>query len=148
MNLNRPRTQLIAAGVVGLGAALALALPAGAAVVNASPGAPVLKLGSTATLQANGAAVFSTFKITCQPGASVYASVTVAENVAGGFIASGSGSPDSVNCTGRAQTIQQSVIPTQRAFAKGVAFGSAHATVCGSGNCYAVSDEHEIQLKS
>jgi hypothetical protein len=147
MHLTRTRTVLIAASAVGVAAAVALALPAGAAVTTASPPAAVLKLGPTATLVANGAAVFATIKVTCQPGATGYASVTVAENVAGGFIASGSGSSDAIQCTGRPQTINQSVIPDQRAFAKGTAFGSAHLSVCDAATCYTLTDEHVVQIK-
>jgi hypothetical protein len=64
--------------------------------------------------------------------------------VAGRFIASGTGGT-SVDCTGRPQSISQAVTPTQRAFARGVAFGQAHLDVCGN-SCESVLDQHVIQI--
>ncbi|GIH17965.1 hypothetical protein [Rugosimonospora africana] len=141
----RRRTQLLAAGAIGVGAVIAFALPAGAAVVNQSPPAPVLKLGKTATLEANGAVVFAPVTITCPAGTSQYLTVAVTENVAGGFIASGAASLD-VDCTGQSQTVRLAVTPTQRAFTKGVAFGQASIDVCGPYSCKPLRDQHEIQI--
>ncbi|GAA5180550.1 hypothetical protein GCM10023322_13100 [Rugosimonospora acidiphila] len=146
MKFTRRHTLLLASGAVALGATVAFALPAGAAVVDQSPPAPVLKLGATANLQANGAVVFVPVKVTCQPGASAYLSVTVTENVGGGFIASGSGSTDSLTCTGHSQTVNEAVVPTQRAFAKGVAFAQTQMSVCGSVDCARASDQRVIQI--
>ncbi|HEY2674558.1 MAG TPA: hypothetical protein VGJ07_29840 [Rugosimonospora sp.] len=147
MKLTRRHAQLLAVSAIGLGAAVAFALPAGAAVISKSPPAPVLKLGTTATLEANGAVVFAPVKITCPVGSKAYENVTVTENVAGGFIASGSGgSNDSIACTGLQQTISQAVTPTQRAFTKGVAFGQAYLNVCGPQTCQTLTDQRVIQI--
>ena len=147
MNLTRRRTLMLASGAIGLGAAVAFALPAGAAVVNQSPPTPVLKLGATATLKANGAVVFAPVRITCQPGANAFLGVTVTEAVNGGFIASGTGVTDSIPCTGSPQSISQAVTPSQRAFTKGVAFAQARVDVCNSVGCATeVNDQRIIQI--
>jgi hypothetical protein len=146
MKLTRRHTQLLAASAIGLGAVVAFALPAGAAVISKSPPAPVLKLGTTATLEANGAVVFAPVKFTCPVGSTGYESVTVTEAVEGGLIASGSGGTDPIPCTGRQQNINQSVTPTQRAFIKGAAFGQAYLNVCGPQGCQVVRDERVIQI--
>jgi hypothetical protein len=144
MKLNRQHTQLFAAGAVGLGAVVAFALPAGAAVVRQSPPAPVLKLGKTATLEANGAVIFPSVKFTCPAEQEAYVTVQVTEAVAGGFIASGSASTN-VDCTGGRQTLSLAVSPSQRAFTKGVAFGQASIDLCVY-SCGALRDQHEIQI--
>jgi hypothetical protein len=144
MNQSRGRLRLIAVGLIGLTAALAFAVPAGAAVVSKSAPTAALVLGNKATLDANGAVVFASVKVSCTPGKTTYLSVTVTENV-GGFIASGTGNA-TAPCKGHNVTTSIAVTPTQRAFAKGVAFGQAELSVCGGAGCDELLDQHNIQI--
>ena len=147
MKVTRPRLPWVAAVAIGAGAALAVALPAGAAVSVASQSPPVqsVKLGNQATLDANGAVVFAPVKVVCAPGAQAYLSVTVTENV-NGFIASGTANPILRPCDGTTQKLQATVVPTQRAFKKGVAFGQAFLEVCDFNGCRNIADQHNIQI--
>ena len=144
MKVSRRRLPAIAAGVVGLGAALAFALPAGAAVSTQSAPAGVLALGANATLDANGAVVFAPVKVGCRPGSTASLAVTVTENV-NDVIASGT-YYGNVTCDGGQQKLRVAVVPTQRAFKKGVAFGQATLMVCGDSGCQGFADQHSIQI--
>jgi hypothetical protein len=104
----------------------------------------VVKLGSTAKLDANGAVVFAPVQVACAPGSFAYLSVTVAENVKG-FIASGTTNTEVQPCTGQVQSLSVAVIPTQRAFTTGIAFGQAQLQVCGNG-CIEAVDQHTIRI--
>ena len=147
MKVTRPRLPWVAAVAIGAGAALAVALPAGAAVSVASQSPPVqsVKLGNQATLDANGAVVFAPVQVVCSPGDLAFLTVSVTENV-NGFIASGSTSTSGQTCDGTTQKLRLAVVPTQRAFRKGVAFGQAFLEVCGSSGCRNVADQHNIQI--
>jgi hypothetical protein len=146
MKITRTRGQLLAAGAIALGATFAFALPAGAAVSSQSPPTAVLKLANQANIDANGAVVFVPLRFTCRPGSQAYVSAEITENV-GGFIASGSGSTrNELNCSGKAQSVTLAVTPTQRAFAKGVAFGEAYLQVCNSNGCQTVADQRNVQI--
>ena len=146
MKVTRMRALGIAAAAVGAGAVVALAVPAGAAVSLQSQSPPVaaVKLGNRATLDANGAVVFTALGITCPPGASASYQVTVTEAV-GNNIASGS-TFDSVDaCTGSRQNITVAVTPTQHPFRRGVAFGQARLDVCMF-TCKTFRDQHNVQI--
>ena len=145
MKMTRPR--LLAALAIGAGAAMAMALPAGAAVSLQSQSPPVqsVTLGNQATLDANGAVVFAPVKVVCAPGTFAFLSVTVAENV-GGFIASGTAGLEIEPCTGTTQKLTVAVIPNQRAFRKGLAFGQATLNFCDSTGCHNPVDQHNIQI--
>lgn len=146
MKVTRPRLRLLATVAIGVGAALAVALPAGAAVSVASQSPPVqsVKLGNQATLDANGAVVFAPVKVVCAPGVSAFLSVQVTENV-NGFIASGVANDQPV-CDGTTQKLREAVVPTQRAFKKGVAFGQATLTICDFNGCRGIVDQHNVQI--
>jgi hypothetical protein len=140
------RFPLIAALAVSAGAVVAFALPAGAAVSLQSQSPPVaaVKLGDRAKLDAKGAVVFPTVKVTCSPGSFAQLTVQVTEAV-GNDIASGSTSQEIEPCTGKVQNLTIAVTPTNHPFRKGVAFGQAWLTVCSFG-CHTFRDEHNIQI--
>jgi hypothetical protein len=142
----KAKFPLIAAGAIGVGAALAFGLPAGAAVSvqSQSPPTSTVKLGKTARLDANGAVVFAPVKVTCRPGSFTQLSVTVAENV-GGNIASGTTFTEISPCTGTQQKLQIAVIPTQKAFRAGTAFGQATLQSC-TDICRTTVDQHTITI--
>src|SRR5439155_22697507 len=104
MKVRWARFPLIAGAAIAAGAMLAFALPAGASVSVQSQSPPVaaVSLGKKATLDANGAVIFPTVRITCQPGSVASLSVTVTENV-GGHIAKGSITQQIGSCTGSTQ---------------------------------------------
>jgi len=137
---------LVAAATIGIGAAIAFALPAGAnvAVQSQSPSIHTVTLGRTAKLDANGAVVFAPVKLACTPGSTAYVSVKVTQN-AGGRIASGQSYAQIKPCAGKEQTLRISVTPTNVPFRRGVAFGQASLDVCDP-SCTTVSDEHNIQI--
>jgi hypothetical protein len=147
MTLTRRRASWLPAAAIGAGAAAAFALPAGAAVSLQSQSPPVqaVSLGDQATLDANGAVVFAPVKVVCAPGTSAWLTVTVAENV-GGFIASGSASQQVDLCSGTTQQLTVAVIPSQRAFRKGVAFGQATLNFCDFNGCHNAVDQHNIEI--
>jgi hypothetical protein len=139
---------LIAAGAMGVGAVLAFALPAGASVSvqSQSPPTGTVKLGQRATLEANGAVVFAPVKVVCRPGSYTAITVLVAENV-GGNIASGTTYTQVDPCTGQPQSLQIAVVPTQKAFKPGLAWGQATLQTCDdSGTCKSAVDQHEITI--
>jgi hypothetical protein len=143
----KSRFPLIAAGAIGVGAVLAFALPAGAAVSVQSQSPPLgtVKLGQSAKLDANGAVVFAPVKVSCRPGSYASLTVTVAENV-GGNIASGTTYTEVEPCNGTQQKLQIAVIPTQKAFKAGVAFGQATLRACDY-DCKTTVDQHNITIK-
>jgi hypothetical protein len=144
----KAKFPLIAAGAMGVGAVLAFALPAGASVSvqSQSPPAGTVKLGQKATLQANGAVVFAPVKVTCRPGSYTQLTVLVAENV-NGNIASGTTYTQVDPCTGQPQSMQIAVVPTQKAFKAGLAWGQATLQTCNqNGECRTAVDQHEITI--
>jgi hypothetical protein len=146
MNLPRGRLKLIAATAIGVGAVAAFALPAGAAVSLQSQSQPttVVNLGNQARLDANGAVVFASVTVTCGPAYFSSVNVTVTENVGGGRIASGTTVLFPV-CDGTSHKATVSVVPTQRAFRTGVAFGQAVGSFCDE-TCVNIKDEHTINI--
>ena len=145
MKVPRPRLPLVAASAIGVGAVLAFAVPAGAAVSTQSPPDASVRLATTATLDANGAVVFAPVTIACRTGSSVCLTVKVTENV-GGAIASGETTFYDVACTGGKVKLTAAVTPTQRAFRKGVAFGQAFMTVCQPSGCRVLVDQHNVDI--
>jgi hypothetical protein len=111
---------------VAAGAVMAFAMPAGAALSlqSQSPPQAQVQIGRTATLEANGAAVFTAINVVCAPGSYAALNVVVTQAV-GNTIASGQSSRDVQPCTGRPQKLSIAVAATQRPFVKGVAFGQA-----------------------
>jgi hypothetical protein len=89
--------------------------------------------------------VFAPVKVVCAPGTSAWLTVTVAENV-GGFIASGTAGQQVELCSGTTQPLTVAVIPSQRAFRKGLAFGQATLNFCDFTGCHTAVDQHNIQI--
>jgi hypothetical protein len=142
----RIRFPVITALAIGVGAVFALALPAGASVSLQSQSPPVaaVKLGNQAKINAKGAVVFPTVKVTCPPGSFAQLTVQVTETV-GNNIASGATSEEIEPCTGTVQKLTVAVTPINHPFRKGVAFGQAWLTVC-TFNCHTFRNQHNIQL--
>ena len=147
MKAHGMRFAAVAAATVGLGAALAFALPAGAAVSLQSQSPPVgaVQLAKKATLDANGAVVFAPVKVTCPPNTSAFLRVKVTENV-GDAIASGETDESIDLCTGTVQQESVAVTPVQKPFKKGVAFGQAWLEACNQFTCKTSHDFHNIEI--
>jgi hypothetical protein len=135
-----------ATAAIALGALLAFTLPAGAAlsVQSQSPPNATVELGRTATLQANGAAVFTAVNVVCAPGQYTSLEVIVTEAVRN-TIASGRTVRQIYDCTGKPQKLTIAVTPTQRPFVRGVAFGQAAVESCYD-RCQVARDEHTIRI--
>jgi hypothetical protein len=147
MRTGRVRFPLIAGFAVAVGAIVATALPAGASVSLQSQSPPVaaVKLGPKAKLDARGAVVFPTVKVTCAPGDFALLTVQVTEAV-GKDIASGASSQQVSPCTGAVQKFTVAVTPVNHPFRKGVAFGQAWLDVCNGFSCHTFRDFHNIQI--
>ena len=145
--IKQSRLPIVVTGAIGVGAALAFAVPANAGVnvQSESPGVAAVALGAKARLDAEGAVVFAPVKVTCAPGSDAYLTVTVTQAV-GDAIASGQRSRTISPCTGKPQKIELAVNPTQRPFRKGVAYGAAELGICTPARCTTVVDEHNIQI--
>jgi hypothetical protein len=133
-----------------VGAALAYALPASAAVSvqSESPTVRAVQLGAKATLDANGAVVFTPITFACTVGGTARLEVTVTQNV-GDVITSGNKVTWITECTGRAQSMEVTLTPAagQKPFRTGVAFGSVTLDVHDPTSRYGtVTDEHTIQI--
>jgi hypothetical protein len=53
--------------------------------------------------------------------------------------------PSTMSTSGR-QKLRMAVVPSQRAFKKGVAFGQAALEVCDNNGCRGIADQHNIQI--
>ena len=135
-------------GAIAAGAVLAFALPVDAAVSlqSESPPTAEVTLGDTAVLDAKGAVVFAPVNVVCQPGSYASLNVSVTQNVGSG-IASGTTYTQIQQCTGSVQSFEIAVVPTQKAFRRGVAFGQASLYVCLY-TCHTALDEHNIEIVS
>jgi hypothetical protein len=138
-----PVTAVLA---VAVGAVLAYAMPAGAALSlqSESPPRASVEIGRTASLQANGAAVFTAVNVVCAPGGFAQLTVAVTQAV-GNTIASGRTARNIEPCTGRKQKLEVAVTPTQRPFVRGIAFGQAELQTCAN-QCGVVRDERTIRI--
>jgi hypothetical protein len=118
--------SVTAVPAVAIGAVLAFAMPAGAALSlqSQSPPQAQVQIGRTASLQANGAAVFTAVNVVCAPGSYATLTVRVTQAVRD-TIASGETHREVQPCTGRPQKLSVAVTATQRPFVRGIAFGQA-----------------------
>lgn len=142
-----PWTRLVAA--VAGGAGLALAAPMLAAVGQVSPPAPVLTIGPTARLVAQGAAVAVPVQvvITCPVGANPEVSVQLVQ-ATGRDVAHAFGTSDDIVCTGTPQTVEVFATSEDFRFVPGEAFVVARLFACFSGpfgDCI-VQAEREVQI--
>jgi hypothetical protein len=145
MRKGRFQLALVAPLAIAVGALLAFALPAGAAVSVQSESQPSLEvtLGATALLDAKGAVVYVPVTVVCQPASFSSLVVQVTQRV-GSDIASGVAYTD-VDCTGSVQELVIAVTATQNAFRKGVAFGRARLDVCAF-ECVQAVDQHNVEI--
>jgi hypothetical protein len=126
----RPWARLAAA--VGGGAGLALLAPVLAAVGQVSPPAPVLEIGPTARLVAQGAAVAVPLRVvvTCPEGGQASVSVRVVQSV--GFeVAHAFGNENGIPCNGTQQVLEVFATSEDFTLRPGPAFASA-SLFCGS----------------
>lgn len=136
--------RLLAA--IGIGGALAFAVPALPAVGQISPPAVFsVEVGDEATLVARGAAVLVPVEIRCPAGSTGFLSVRVTQR-AGSRIASGSGSTSDFVCTGATQTVEVLVPAQGQAFKKGPAVAEASLFVCGPFFCEQATDIENIEI--
>ena len=131
----------LGAGALALGAVLAFAVPAGAAVnlQSESGGTPVIKIVKQAKLKAGGAATVVTVNLTCPAGAEYNLYVTVTQAI-GGKTTNGAGSTERQTCTG---TTQKAKVPVTVSgggapFKKGDAYAVGTADIYGPGSYFRV----------
>lgn len=113
------------------GVALALTIPALAAVGQTSPPKPVLHIGDTARLVARGAAVEVPVLVivTCSPGSFTSLSVQVTQAI-GRNIGHAYGSVDDLNCDGQPHEVEVFAVAQNLAFRPGEAFAQATLFAC------------------
>lgn len=147
----RPWARLAAA--VGGGVGLALTAPVLAAIGQVSPPAPVLEIGPTARLVAQGAAVAVPVRVvvTCPDGGQANVSIRVVQSV-GYEVAHAYGNENEILCTGTQQVVEVFATSEDFTFRPGPAFATANL-FCGGpfpfpgGQCSA-TDNREITIVS
>lgn len=146
---HRPWARLVAA--VAGGAGLALTAPMLAAVGQVSPPAPVLSIGPTARLVAQGAAVAVPVRVvvTCPQGGSASVSVQVAQAV-GRDVAHAFGDTSDIVCNGTPQDVEVLATSQDFRFFPGPAFVTARL-FCGSfppfpGSGCTAQAQREVQI--
>ncbi|MEH0843747.1 hypothetical protein V6U81_15290 [Micromonospora sp. CPCC 205711] len=138
------RTSLAALGALALGAVLATAQPAAAAVVSETGPLRFLELGSEATIDAKGAVAFAAVTVTCDPGSYGSVQVNLTQSAAN-RLAKGTATKE-VTCDGTPQQVQLTVVASDRPFRTGEAWGSASALVCGDTGCVSLFEEHIVTI--
>jgi hypothetical protein len=132
---------------MGLAAAGAFALPAGADVSVMSPPVAAIQIGSPAVLGVRGAIVTVPVTVVCVRGSTFnFISVEVVQTVGGGNIARGGGSAAVSTCTGGFQNVDVVVTASTMAFRARVAFASATFNSCDAVSCRSASDQREIRV--
>lgn len=124
------------AGAIAVGAALAVALPASAAVQlqSESPARGVAKIVKNAKLKANGAAGVVTFDVNCVPLRDFDSSVKVSQRV-GGKVTSGDTYVYNIRCEADGTNrVKASVVPGPKPFKTGVAFATVRVDFYPGGN--------------
>lgn len=147
----RPWARLAAA--VGGGVGLALTAPVLAAIGQVSPPAPILEIGPTARLVAQGAAVAVPVRVvvTCPEGGEANISIRVVQSV--GFeVAHAYGNEGGLPCTGTQQVVEVFATSEDFTFREGPAFATANL-FCGSpfpipGEQCSATDNREIFIVS
>ncbi|MFJ6166304.1 hypothetical protein ACIQH6_14425 [Micromonospora orduensis] len=144
------RRSLLATGLVAAAATLAFTPSASAsvplrAVAQDEAALTSIALGSTGRLDANGAAVFVPVTLTCSKATEFDVTVKVAQAV-GETMRAGT-TVRRVTCAAATQEVRIAVIPVERPFARGVAFGVVSASSCDPGPaCTTLVDEHRFDL--
>lgn len=147
----RPWARLAVAVAGGVG--LALTAPVMTAIGQVSPPAPVLEIGPTARLVAQGAAVAVPIRVvvTCPDGGEASISIRVVQSV-GREVAHAFGNENAIACTGAQQVLEVFATSEDFTFRPGPAFATANL-FCGGpfpfpgGQCSA-TDNREITIVS
>ena len=147
----RPWARLAVAVAGGVG--LALTAPVMTAIGQVSPPAPVLEIGPTARLVAQGAAVAVPIRVvvTCPDGGEANVSIRVVQSV-GREVAHAFGGENGISCTGTQQVLEVFATSEDFTFRPGPAFATA-SLFCGGpfpfpgGQCTA-TDNREITIVS
>jgi hypothetical protein len=148
----RPWARLVAAVAGGVG--LALAAPMLAAVGQVSPPAPVLTIGPTARLVAQGAAVAVPVRVvvTCPEGATASVNVQVVQAV-GRDVAHAFGDTTDIVCDGTPQTVEVFATSSDFRFFPGPAFVTARLFACSfpgpgpfPGSSCTATAQREVQI--
>ncbi|MEV8515376.1 hypothetical protein [Dactylosporangium sp. NPDC051484] len=123
-------------GAVALGAVLAFAVPAGAAVSlqSESNGSAAVKIAQNAQLKAKGAVTIVTLNLTCPVGNHFWASTDVSQTVSPSATTHGSGALYNQSCTGTTQKVKVTAAASPAPFIPGVAYATAHVEVYGNTN--------------
>ncbi|WP_433044733.1 hypothetical protein [Dactylosporangium sp. CS-033363] len=123
----------LGAGALALGAVLAFAVPAGAAVnlQSESNGTSALKIVKQAKLKANGAATVVTLNITCPSGDYYDLNVSVTQTI-GNKTTTGTGYAPRTECTGYTQKVKVPVTVS----GGGAPFKQGDAYAVGNANVY------------
>jgi hypothetical protein len=133
------------AAALMVGGGLALALPMLPAVGQSSTPVGGIRLQTSGTYADGGAVAFVTVLVACPPGDEPGVSVSLTER-SGHAIASGSGSPAALVCTGGIQAVKIAVTPTNKPFVTGTAFGQADLFDCNPFECFSVTDQRNVKL--
>ncbi|GAA2641241.1 hypothetical protein GCM10010399_88810 [Dactylosporangium fulvum] len=130
MKLNKSH---LGAGALALGAVLAFAVPAGAAVnlQSESGGTPTIKIAKTARLKANGAATVATVNVTCPVGNWYSTYVEVVQTVNPTSTTRGNGSIINQRCSGFTEKVKVPVTASGAPFQVGVAYAVGQLEVTG-----------------
>ncbi|MET8234585.1 hypothetical protein ABZS77_28305 [Micromonospora sp. NPDC005298] len=148
MTVRNMRRSLIATGLVAAATILAFTPSASASVplraaAQADGALTAIALGTTGKLDANGAAVFVPVTLTCSRATEFDLTVKVAQAV-GETMRAGT-TVRRVTCAAATQEVRIAVIPVERPFARGVAFGVVSASSCDP-TCATLTDEHRFDL--
>ncbi|WP_432972504.1 hypothetical protein [Dactylosporangium sp. CA-233914] len=133
-------------GALALGAVLAFAVPAGAAVnlQSESSGGSAVKIVKTAKLKANGAATIVTVNVTCPAGAHYQLQVDVTQTVSPTSTTHGSGYLNNQACTGATEKVKVPVTSQGAPFKSGVAYAVGHLDVYGQNAYVTLNTGREI----
>ncbi|MGW5559209.1 hypothetical protein ACWER9_18550 [Micromonospora sp. NPDC003944] len=149
MTVRSIRRPLIATALVAAAATLAftqsasasIPLPAAARANDAGPA--TIAIGGTGKIEANGAAAIVPVTVTCTKAIEFDLTVKVAQAV-GQTMRAGT-TVRRVTCVEGAQQVRIAVIPVERSFAAGVAFGVLDANPCDP-YCIPIFNERQFTL--
>ncbi|GGM48666.1 hypothetical protein ACFFX1_23435 [Dactylosporangium sucinum] len=136
----------LGAGTLALGAVLAFAVPAGAAVnlQSESNGSSSIKIAKTANLKAKGAATVVTVKVGCPVGARYQVGVEVGQVVNGNTTAHGTAYLYNQVCTGAVENVKLHVLADGAPFKPGVAYAVGSADISGPAGYWNLNTGREI----
>jgi hypothetical protein len=133
------------AAALMVGGGLALAVPMLPAVGQSSTPVAGVKLQGSGTYADGGAVAFVSVLVACPAGDEPGLGVSLTEK-SGHAIASGSGSPATLVCTGGIQTVKVAVTANNKPFVAGTAFGEADFFDCNNAGCASAYDQGNVKL--